>query len=267
MLAVAGAVLAVGCADDADRPPPVEAFGSGNPGRIGGGGPSGGSGGGSSNDAGPDQPVDITGTVIALNSDLLDSGVVFEGLAEVRGSAFGGGFVQAEYDPSLATTFTLTSVSADGPWIAANPSTVIQDEMCGIRRPDISDPSSVDAVLVQRGVVDTAIASLLTSETIDSNKGQVFLFFDNTATGLAGVSVSAPAGSTVAYNVAQNWTANETTTDVSGRAVIFNVDAIDEFPGGTRPIEFSFEGQTFTEDILVAQDCVTIARFVIAAAP
>ncbi len=263
LLCAAALPLLVGCSDTAERPPPVEAFGSRPPGATGGGGPSGTGGDAGPTDSGLTEPLDITGSVVALNSDELVVGVPFEGLAEIRASAFGGGFVQTDFDPNMSSTFSLTGVSSDAPWLAANPTTVIQEEMCGIRRPDTSDPAAVDAVVVQRGVVDTAIASLLTAETIDPNKAQVFLFFDDGATGLDGVSVTAPTGATVAYNVAQNWSSTETTTDVSGRAVIFNVDAIDEFPGGTRTIEFAFGGVTQTTDILLAQDCVTIARFVI----
>lgn len=269
-LGFVGAVVAAplslsvsGCSDDEERarpdtstctrncytPPVGWMMPSGGDGGTGGGGGTAGLGG-------REEGVTLTGLVGLLSDDDFELADPFGESVELRAPAANGVSVTGLWNGNVSEPFVLEDVKSEPLlWVHGEPQTSGNDALPTLEpmATDMPDEdgvvnSDVPFVLVRASVIDQIFSVLASPIERDQSQGQVVLQVvgGTPPTGLAGVTVSAPAAGLVIYAINSSFSEIPTETDSSGLVVLANVPS-SAWPGTLVDVAFTGAAVSATE--------------------
>ena len=224
------APFAGGCLTDCPRTPvPTRPVGGSSMPQAGAGGA--GSGGASSAGNGG-AALTLRGSVVEWLDATFDRAQDLAELASVRATAAGGTIVQAPWDG--ANTFVLGGFSVANPtWVSVLPQRATLLET--LHPVPTAVTQDLELGVVAADTFDSLLQSLGAAVERDPARAQVVLIFTRTnGTNVQGVSVSGVTAQGVGYQQSGVWSA-ATSTDISGRAALFNLSA-PAFPGTTERV-------------------------------
>jgi hypothetical protein len=94
---------------------------------------------------------------------------------------------------------------------------------------------------VPRGVMDGIVSNLSATQSLATGDGHIVVEFVSGSQPVADVEVTAPSGSTAAYDAGSSYTDAFTATQARGIVILFNVSAA-PFPGKTVAISYRTSG-------------------------
>lgn len=247
------ATLALGCAEQKERPAPdvcvgrcgfSPGIGSG-PSPEGGAGPTG-EGGASNGESG----VVLTGNVLLLNDEVsFGSGPPFATEVELKTEDAKGRDVVGTWNGS--DPFSIQDVArAEVLWLLATPKNAAADdalpalEPVRTEDPDATGQVNVTLALVRASTIEHIFDLSTVPLTADDQKAQIIVLLKDTSASatapppLSGVTVKAAGAENVLYGASGGFSDVATTTDATGVAVLANVPG-GEWPGALVSVTFS----------------------------
>jgi hypothetical protein len=271
-------LLAGGCQEEADRPPPYPqclpsdpacpfeppldaSFGSAGAsaegGRAGTAG-EGGSGEGGAAAGAPPLSVDIEGSVGQYVNAAFELTSAYTRSALVESEGLERSTVHASFEGT--GTFLLREVRNQEPiWLSVRPDPETEREFRTLHPVlDLSKPVLVP--IVGRALIEQLVFGVLpAAPALISERAQAVLFFrDAEGRPLSGIAAELPEAGVIAYSRSGGWSDQHgDTTDLSGLVVLGNI-AARAYPGNDVRIDFSGAEEGFA-DIRIAAGAVTVA--------
>jgi len=252
--ALAAALLAGGCQNQGERPPPPTCVGCGGPAGISIGFPTTPGGGGDSGEepeqggASNSETVTLQGEVqLLFDNGRFDSGEVLTDAASIKSTRADGRTSTDTWNGKDA--FTVADLPADSTsWLLVTPQTAGADAAVTLEPVLTQHANSQGVVNADLGVVresniDTIFDLLSVPVQRDSRAAQVVLRLTSRSAGsgltpLSGVSVKSSSAESIAYSTGGGYSDVATETDSTGVAVLLNCPA-GGWPGALVNIEFS----------------------------
>ncbi|HEX5101980.1 MAG TPA: hypothetical protein VFV94_20870 [Polyangiaceae bacterium] len=275
--ALAGALLAAGCQNQGERPPPPTCVGNcGGPANISVGFPTTPGGGGESGEE-PEQGGASNGETVTLEGNVqllfdngrFDSGEVLTDAASIKSTRADGRTATDTWNGMDA--FEIDELPADTTsWLLVTPQTAGADAAATLE-PVLTQHANAQGVVnadlgvVRESNIDTVFDLLSVPVQRDSRAAQVVLRLTSRSAGsgltpLAGVTVQSSSAESISYATGGGYSDVATATDATGVAVLLNCPA-GGWPGALVNIEFTGAktGGTQVRAVTGAVSLVTIA--------
>lgn len=269
------AAVALGCANEKERPPTLcpdcglsPGLGAGQ--QMPGGGGADGEGG---SDGGTSKGIELTGNVLVLNDDInFATGNLLTDDANVQTDGADGRPVKGTWDG--VNPFVLENVKQARPaWVLITPPNGVADdalpalEPVRTDKPDANGRVQADLALVHATTIDHVFDLASVPLTTDMTKGQVILLFQTQPSGastpspLSGLSVQSTSAESVIYGASGSFSDVATATDNTGVVVLANVAGA-AWPGAV--INLVYGGvKTGGSQVRAVSGAVTIATLVL----
>jgi hypothetical protein len=253
---LAAALIAGGCQNQGERPPPPTCLGCGGPAAISIGFPTSPGGGGESGEE-PEQgggsnseTVTLEGNVqLLFDNGRFDSGEVLTDAASIKSTRADGRTATDSWNGMDA--FKVTDLPADTTsWLLVTPQTAGADAAVTLEPVLTQNANAQGVVKADLGVVresniDTVFDLLSVPVQRDSRAAQVVLRLTSRSAGsgltpLAGVTVKSSSTASISYSTGGGYSDVATATDATGVVVLLNCPA-GGWPGALVNVEFSGE--------------------------
>jgi len=253
--ALAAALLAGGCENQGERPPPPTCLGNcGGPASISIGAPTTPGGGGESGEepaqggAGNDETVALQGNVqLLFDNGRFDSGEVLTDAASIKSTRADGRTATDTWNGKDA--FKVSDLPADATvWLLVTPQTAGADAAVTLepvltQHPNAQGVVNADLGVVRESNIDTVFDLLSVPVQRDARAAQVVLRLTSRSAGsgltpLSGVTVKSSSAASISYSTGGGYSDVATATDATGVAVLLNCPA-GGWPGALVNVEFS----------------------------